>query len=303
MRRLQIAIVTVAVLTGCHTPREGYEAARTRLEQGDLVGALVHLDRVAPTEPDYAESRSLATAIERRIRTSQRLFARGLALRAQWRDEEAISYFELARQVWPRDAGAAALIEATRSRMKSLTGGTAIEAGADGAVAITQPIDDDFDAELDEPDVEDAAEVTTEPALPDPALSLHPTATVAQPAPAGETAPAGGGGLEPDPPGAGSPEVVLRARLGQAQAALRGGRLEAALRILEELTRTHPKSTEAHDLWIRVLHQRALLHYGQGELALAIEAWGKLLAAQPDHAQAQQFHGAARSELDALRRR
>ena len=91
--------------------------------------------------------------------------------------------------------------------------------------------------------------------------------------------------------------------MGAAESALQDGRLDEALRALQELFEARSGSQEVRDLLVRVLHQRALLHYGQGELARSIEVWGRVLEVDPSHAQASEFREAARSELDALRRR
>jgi tetratricopeptide (TPR) repeat protein len=346
------AVALAGLLLGCETPRSSFETARVKLDSGDLIAALVELDRVAPREPEYAEARSLAAAVERRIRTGQRLFARGLALRAQWRDEDALKCFELAREVWPADGATASLIEATRHRIAILDAAGAGEVET-GAVVQTTPVLLEAVAEdplagglggvdrgdLDEPEAaESAAEMDelaslalpaplgegafAEPVGPEPspaeggagsAAAAGPGEPPVPELPAGgpvaEILEAGGpdegGGPEPGSPGVGATDddVRIRAGLGKAVTALQGGRLDEALAILGDLYRSRPEAAEVRSMFVRVSHQRALLHYGQGELARAVEVWGRILEIDPDHQQARTFRSAARSELDGSRQR
>ena len=56
-------------------------------------------------------------------------------------------------------------------------------------------------------------------------------------------------------------------------------------------------------MFARVLHQRALLRYGQGFLEGAVEDWKRVLELRGKHRQAQAFLKAAETELKLRRRR
>ncbi len=314
--RFAIAFVCVALCaSACATPRDDFDVARDSLGRGDLLTTIVHLDRVPPTHPEYLEARSLARAVERRMRTGQRLFQRGLHLRAEWRDEEAIESFELARQVWPCIGGVDRMIDATRERMRSLAPSLDPdpEVLPETAVATTSPVTDKElgdDGAVFGPvlDGSRSAANRTAPTLaetpigppapnakPDELASAPPTATD------GGESPDDAASDAPDAPPASSPQRLVRLQIAKATADLAAGRLEEALDALDGLYVHHPESTEVRELLMRVLHQRALLLYGQGQLQAALESWAKILAIDPDHQQAREFYRAAETELHALR--
>src|SRR5690606_37162 len=68
--RMRRALITgvLGLAAGCVTPEQGLSAARSKLEAGRLSAALLELDGVPPWHPDYAEARTLAQAVERRMR-------------------------------------------------------------------------------------------------------------------------------------------------------------------------------------------------------------------------------------------
>ncbi len=106
---------------GCaaHNP-DPFLEAELLAESGAFLGALALLDEVPPAHLRYAESRALAQALERRMRTSQELVLRGMAMRNEWRDQEALRHFQHALEIWPSVAGAEAFIQATNNRMRAL---------------------------------------------------------------------------------------------------------------------------------------------------------------------------------------
>lgn len=130
----------LASLCGCASlPEDDFDAAGVLLERGDLLGTILRLDRVPPSDPRYPQSRTIANAIERRVRLSQGLLNRGLQLRAEWRDLEAVSNFEQALEIWPELDAASAMLEATRHRIGSLEAGDD-NATAGGEVVHTSPV-------------------------------------------------------------------------------------------------------------------------------------------------------------------
>lgn len=109
---------------GCTTaPTDAYVPATRELEQGRLLKALVGLDLIPPAHPHYAEARTLAIALERRMRVAQELVLRGLRMRSEWRDTEAIECFQRAQAVWPEVPGSEEYLLATRNRVAALTAG------------------------------------------------------------------------------------------------------------------------------------------------------------------------------------
>lgn len=246
-----------------HIPDPFLEGERLA-ESGAFLGALVLLDEVPPAHLRYAESRALAQALERRMRTSQELVLRGMAMRNEWRDQEALRHFRQALEIWPGVAGAGGLIRATTNRIRALEQGPGQPEGVPGGD------DNPGYRQLDtEP-------VGTEPGVTPPA------------APGSGTAPATG------------PEDDAARRAGQlrlAQRHLEHGELEDAMDVLEALCLDFPKDPAVTTTFARVLHQRGLLRYGQGFLDGAIEDWKRVLDMQGEHRQAEAFLKAAETEL------
>jgi tetratricopeptide (TPR) repeat protein len=107
--------------------------------------------------------------------------------------------------------------------------------------------------------------------------------------------------VEPPPP-AGTPADAA-ALLQSAQRMLDRGEADRALDLLEQLQAREPTHAEARALTIRLLRNRALVRYGQGQLEEAASDWARVVDLDPQDAQAQRFLRAARSELDERRRR
>ena len=114
-------LLLILATTACQSlPKDPWLRAVKEVDRGELLGAIRDLDLLPPTHPRYGEARILAQAVERRLRTSQDLVQRGLRLRAQWRDEEALRQFELAQEVWPQVQGARDLEKATLNRIHAM---------------------------------------------------------------------------------------------------------------------------------------------------------------------------------------
>ena len=158
-----VGLVLIGFVSCKSVPMDPFARAERAVEDGKLLVALEVLDLVPPANPNYPQARTLAQAVERRMRAGQEMLLRGLLLRTEWRDEEAIRYFEFANQIWPTILGAENLVRATRNRMKSLD-----QVGPDstqpGNVANTLPVPEDGR------DPADGAEVLTTgpPAVPGP---------------------------------------------------------------------------------------------------------------------------------------
>ena len=290
-----LALVAL-VLPGCATMQTGdaYLAAEECVRAGRLLRALALLDRVPPAHPHYAEARTLAQAVERRIRVSQDLISKGLALRSEWRDEEALELFRSAAAVWPGAGGPQELIDATQNRIHALE-----HTGSGGGVpqartrVVTTP-----DIASVGPDAQggEHGQVPSAPlvevqrmagaegyANPDTGAAAGTRAATAQ-ATGAEAA-------------AALAEQARRLRLRDAQQCLERGEMTRAMEILEELAEEAPHDAQLLATLVRVLHQRALLRYGQGWLELAIADWSRVLELRAGDRHATDFAAAARAEL------
>ncbi|MHC4922359.1 MAG: tetratricopeptide repeat protein [Planctomycetota bacterium] len=282
---LQTLLCFVGLSLACCTahPQDPFLEAEQLAEDGAFLGALALLDKVPPVHPRYAESRAFAQALERRMRTSQEMVLRGMAMRNEWRDQEAIRHFQQALQIWPGVAGAHGLIQATENRMRSL------EQRRQAKPVLAMPGDDD---------IPDFQPLHTEPVGGE---------LGGEPEPGGEGTDAG------DPPGPGpggavgdEPETdeLRRARqLRTVAGRLERGEMETAVDLLETLLMDFPTDPAVTRTFARVIHQRGLLRYGQGFLEGAIEDWKRVVAMRPDHRQAKAFLKAAETELELRSRR
>jgi hypothetical protein len=78
---------------------------------------------------------------------------------------------------------------------------------------------------------------------------------------------------------------------------LAGGETDRALAVLEDRWEESPEDPRVSTLLARVLHQRALLSYGQGRLEASIDDWRKVVALDQLNKQVQAFLRAAETEL------
>jgi hypothetical protein len=83
--------------------------------------------------------------------------------------------------------------------------------------------------------------------------------------------------------------VAVETRLGR-------GQLEAAVADLLELARRFPTEPRVRLRLVRLLHQRALLRYGDGAVAMAIADWQRVLEIDPNHHAARRLLEAAERE-------
>ena len=83
--------------------------------------------------------------------------------------------------------------------------------------------------------------------------------------------------------------VAVEARLGR-------GELELAVVDLLDLARRFPADPRVRTRLARVLHQRALMRYGQGSIAGAVHDWERVVALDPGNAIAARLLAAARAE-------
>lgn len=278
--RLLLSLTIAAGLwTGCaSTPSDPYSGAEIAVLQGDLLKALTLYDAVPPGHPRYPEARTCAQAVERRMRKSQELMLEGLLLRTEWRDEEAILAFERARRIWPAVAGAEALIEATRGRLNALD--LADRTASSQRSTALEPWT-----------------ISTEPVIPA--------------SPGGETSdpPGDPGGEVPDP-GADSPETPAKGPRDEISRMLREvenrmsrGEWESSLADLEVWIERYGEDARLKQRLARLLHQRALLRYGQGFLEAALADWHRVQKLDPEAKQVVQFMAAARAEMEMRKRR
>ena len=262
-RILRLGLLPLALqLAGCTAaPSDPFAPAAVEYEQGRLLRALVLLDKVPPANTRYAEARTLALALERRMRIGQELVLRGLAMRSEWRDAEANELFRRALVVWPEVPGAAEFLEATKNRMAALSSGVQNQVLPEVlTMAVeTQPVD--------------APETHADP---------HARAGADGPAPA------------PAPEG-------RRPARDDITSLLERGEIEAAIERLEVRLSENGDDRQLRRQLAHALHQRALSRYGLAFLEPAIGDWNRVLALDPHNAQARAFANAARCELEGRR--
>lgn len=259
--------LVVLGLSACATqaPDPFLEAERLA-EAGAFMGALALLDKVPPAHLHYGEARALARALERRMRTSQELVLRGMAMRSEWRDKEALSHFQHALEIWPSVAGAEAFIQATRNRLRAL------EEAQAGQLAV--------------------------PGGGDPGFSQLNTVPVGIDAPAPANRKPDRNRAQPE-----TEETRVARQLQAVKGHLDRGEMEQAMDLLETLKLEFPDNAAIASRFARLLHQRALVRYGSGFLEGAIEDWKRLLKLQPTHRQTAAFLRAAETELKLRGRR
>lgn len=256
----------VVVLGACATQKQDLFLAAERLAaNGAFMEALEALDQVPPVHVHYGEARALAQALERRMRTSQELVLRGMQMRSEWRDKEALSHFQHALEIWPAVAGAQTFIQATKNRMRVLQEGP------------TTP-------------------VVASPGGGDPGFGQLHTVPVGI-----ELNTPGNKQAVPKQPE--TEDLRVARQLKAVKGHLGRGEMEQAMDLLEALKLDYPENQAVAARFARVLHQRALVRYGSGFLEGAIEDWKRLLKIQSQHGQAAAFLKAAETELKLRGRR
>jgi hypothetical protein len=80
-------------------------------------------------------------------------------------------------------------------------------------------------------------------------------------------------------------------------ASLGRGELIVAVRDLIELARRFPTDARANRRLSRLLHQRALMHYGAGAVAAAVADWQRVIEIDPGNDQVHRLLSRAIAEL------
>jgi tetratricopeptide (TPR) repeat protein len=318
------ALGALVVLAGCQSaPVDPLRIASRHAEAGRFLEALQSLDRLPPSHADYTQARTLAQALERRIRTSQEKVLEGLSLRAEWRDVEAVRRFEEALEIWSHVVAARGLKTATENRIAALAADEAArQAGVDTAepvgVVTTSPIGEVTTTPTEEITNDSSRFAKTLPAAPvaetesrdtapDPrsprSESREEDAAVKQQSSPRESGPASPHGKSVPPAHARTNTRRRRRMLGQARKLLGRGDMDRALDILRDLWDEAPRDRHVAAQLVRVWHHRALLAYGQGRLEAAIDDWKKVVRLDKDNAQVHAFMRAAKTELAARKRR
>jgi hypothetical protein len=304
------AVLALAALlaAGCATtPQDPFVAAERALQRHDLAMSLRALDAVPVAHARYPEARAAAVDVERSMRRCHELMLEAMLLRSEWRDREALAALRKAESIWPRLPGLDALIAATEHRQRVLGGEQQANRGpAPAATPAQGPAAPRLAFDVG------VYDVPTEPSREPPAApagELRPSpaaASAVSEAPEAE-APATPAVVPPGAPQGTSidaPAVTAEPRSGEDPVALglvavetrlARNQLEPAVADLLELSRRFPADARVRLRLVRLLHQRALLHYGEGAVAMAVADWRRLLEIDPTHAPARRM-------LDAVER-
>lgn len=291
------ALVAVSVLAGCTAvPCDAYAAGEAALAAGSLVEALRGFDAVPVTDLRYREARLFAAALERRLRRHKEMLLLGLRMRGEWRDEEALEVFEDALLQWPRHQETLDLIDATRERLRVLASlrerlGPVLAGGAvQGAVGSARPAEGtEGSAGGQEPAPPGAGpEVAEDPEEPRPGPSPPTVAAV----------PEGPAVLPPaNPPTRSVPGDPVAVQLARLEVRRSAGQLEEVLGEMETLHRGHPADARVTTRLSRLLEQRGLMRYGDGDVTSAIRDWQRALDLDPGLRSARALFDLAIAEL------
>lgn len=237
---------------------DAFESAQAALRCHDLAGALQRLDAIPVAHARYPEARATAVAVERDMRRCHELVVEALLLRAEWRDHEALAALQRARAAWPALPSLDVLIAATEQRLRMFAGRVpAAVGGAEAAVPLAE------------------------------SAPLPGTVVAVQQLPHAPPAAA-------ESPSGSADEIA--AALMAVEVRLGRGELEGAVGELLALADLHPQEPRVRARLVRLLHQRALLHYGQGLLLAAIADWRRVLEVDPGHTLARQLLVAVEEE-------
>jgi tetratricopeptide (TPR) repeat protein len=280
----------LALLAGCAVrPTDPFLAGERAAQENDLACALQAYDTVPVDHPRYPEARAAALVVERRMRQSHELILEALLLRSEWRDREALAVLQRVRELWPELPGVAVLVAATEQRLRLMGADATRHADAAAVVELPAAPLAELQSELlpappapqstperETPRSAEASPVEVPAAVPPPST---------QPGEAEEPLSAATDGADP---------VALG--LVAVETSLARGQLETAVGELLELARRFPADARVRVRLVRLLHQRALLRYGEGALAAAISDWRRVLELAPDHGAARQMLRVAESE-------
>lgn len=293
----RLAVIGIGLLAGgCQvSPRDDYAAAERALLRHDLPAALQAFDAVPVAHARYPEARAAAAGVERRMRRSHEHLLEGLLLRSEWRDREALVALQRAKEIWTGLPGVDVLIRATEHRIGLFAAGAVSEVAAAAPSAVP------------------AVPVVPPPAAPStPVVAAVQEIDLARALPAAPTVLAAGAPAALAGPSAVEPELEVAATpqnasptaadegvavgLMRVEARLGSGDLEGAVAELFGLAARYPAEVRVRLRLVRVLHQRALLRYGQGALGAAIRDWERVTELDPQHAVARNLLAAARAE-------
>jgi tetratricopeptide (TPR) repeat protein len=96
-----------------------------------------------------------------------------------------------------------------------------------------------------------------------------------------------------------SGDDAVSAGLVAVESQLGTGEFESAVADLMDLARRFPADPRVRTQLARVLHQRALLRYGQGSVAAAIEDWERVLAIDPNNPLVPMLLSSVRAEISS----
>ena len=269
-----LALMAGLLAAACNIPPvDPFVAAEHALCRSDLLQALQAYESVSVADARYPDACAAASAVEQRMRRCHELLLHALVLRSETRDAEALDALQRASKLWPQQASLRPLIVATEKRMQS-----SAEPGPEAASSTHEL------AESGQPHL---------PIIPE-MESVGVAAKAALDVGGAEIAASRSSAL------AGSPQVVkpssvkkakrLPARadpvaLGLVAVEVRLGRGELALAVrdLIELSSRFRDDARVNRRLSRLLHQRALMSYGQGSVAAAVIDWRRVLEIDPDN--------------------
>jgi tetratricopeptide (TPR) repeat protein len=270
--------IAALLASACQTPPvDPYLAGEAAMLQSDLLGALQAFDEVPVAHARYPEARAAAAGVERRMRRSHQILLEGLLLRSEWRDQEALVALHRAREVWSRLPGIDVLIRATEQRLQLFA---AQEAG--GAVIAVAAPPPSQPAPAPSAEVDLGRLPAAEPDSPSTEADTPPT-EISRP-------------LVSTAAERSEVDVVASGLIG-VEGRLSRGEFEAAVADLFDLAKYHPEDLRVRLRLARILHQRALLRYGQGALTGAISDWERVLQLEPGHSLARSLLESARAEV------
>lgn len=267
-------LVLMALLLGtsCNIPpQDPFVAAERALCRNDLLRALQAYDTVPVAHARYPDARAAAGVVEQRMRRCHELILDALMLRSEWRDAEALDALQRASHHWPQQPNLKLWIAATEKRMQLFA-----ERGSSTELAVAElPVSPPVEmAKLDRPQRPVILEVgsigvATLDDAPSSALSESSTATKPLSVKKSKRLP-----VRQDP-------VVLG--LVAVEARLSRGELALAVRDLIELSSRFREDVRVNRRLSRLLHQRALMSYGQGSVAASVTDWRRVLEIDPNN--------------------
>jgi hypothetical protein len=265
----------VAAFAGCALPPvDPFARGAWSLQRQDLTAALQSFHQVPASHREAIAASQTAANIEIEMRWCHEQLALAIGQRAAGSDHAALATLHKVQERWPKAPGLVPLLRATAARLAAseVPAPTTVGTMAAAPVAVAAPPT----AQL----IQASSEPTAVPSAPmtEPALSA-PSASIVTPIVVNEE---------------------LTQRLMDSEQRLQRGDREGALAELHELARRYPHEARVRVRLARLVHQRALVRYGDGRLEPAIADWRQVLLLDPEHAEAQACLRGAEREL-ALR--